>query len=141
MLFHLSIDKNLTCLSVRVPACCLSDREDTITKRVCFSDNIKGCLSALQQSDPFFYVYTPINLDEKYLYKPNSKQVPDCERTNETWYLKDVEVEFVGIIKISGIDSFNRYTNSNGRETTFFNYNYKWGCIVKKYEYLLKEAS
>ena len=47
-LYHLSKTKDLTILEPKVPECAVPMFEDTTTKRVCFSDNIEGCLSALQ---------------------------------------------------------------------------------------------
>ena len=58
MLYHLSQVNNLELLTPKVPECAIPMYEDTKTKRVCFSDSIDGCLSALQ-SPGKYYVYIP----------------------------------------------------------------------------------
>lgn len=126
ILYHLSIDKNLKKLTPRVPECVVSMYEDTVTKRVCFSDWIAGCLSSLQDIPRKYFVYVPDEeLDSNELYYPCVKDVRDSKYTHEVWVLKEVKVKCIGIIQSFDCDWTKRHNTGNGR-TTLFHYPYKW---------------
>ena len=48
MLYHLSSDTNLKLLTPKIPNGAVPEYEEMTTPRVCFSDTIEGCLSAVQ---------------------------------------------------------------------------------------------
>ena len=81
------------------------DDEDGITKRVCFSTSIIGCLSAINVEeyitciDRIFYVHVPIGYRGK-IHKPTKKEVPDVIETREKWFLNTVKLKCIGKIKI-----------------------------------------
>lgn len=60
-LYHLSQTPRIEILVPSIPKCAIPMYEDTSIRRVCFSNSISGCLSALQDiAGAEFYVYTPI---------------------------------------------------------------------------------
>jgi len=125
ILYHLSLDSGLTSLTPRVPECAISTYENTSTKRICFSDFIEGCLSALQDSPSKYYVYIPENIQEDEIYYPTVYDVRDCKYTHEVWVLNTIKVKCIGIIESSECDWIKRHNSGRGR-TTFFHYPYKW---------------
>lgn len=130
MLYHLSEHKNLTLLTPRIPECAVSIYEDTVTKRVCFSDSIEGCLSALQDIPRKYYVYTPQELiQQNDLYYPTVNEVRDAKYTHEVWILQEVKVKLIGIIQTEYPDWKKRYNTGRGR-IMYFHYPYNW---IEKY--------
>ena len=130
MLYHLSEHKNLTLLTPRIPECAVSIYEDTVTKRVCFSDSIEGCLSALQDIPRKYYVYTPQELiQQNDLYYPTVNEVRDAKYTHEVWILQEVKVKLIGIIQSEYPDWKKRYNTGRGR-IMYFHYPYNW---IEKY--------
>lgn len=126
MLYHLSLYPNLVELTPRVPECAVSMYEDTMTKRVCFSDSIKGCLSALQDSPNTHYVYIPeIEIPDSDIYYPKSYEVRDAEYTHEVWLLKPVKVKCVGIVESYDYYCIDRYECDDGY-VAVFQYEYKF---------------
>lgn len=93
MFYHLSEVAGLYKLTPRIPSIALDTYEDTTIPRVCFSDSIDGCLSALQYAGNFF-VYIPLN--EPKLIIPTREQVKDAEFTHEHWCLEEVPVKCLG---------------------------------------------
>lgn len=92
-----------TILEPRVPYSAAAD-EDSITQRVCFSDSIEGCLSAIGPCHRSLYIGSKIvvrsvdmsSLNQTLLVRPeelaSTGQVPDAEFTREYWYLNSVIV-------------------------------------------------
>lgn len=123
MYYHLSEKANLTTLVPKIPECAVSMYEDKTIKRVCFSDFIGGCLSALQDIPCKYYVYTPIN-DVK-MYRPSVEEVRDVNFTHEVWCLEPIPVKCIGIIESFNYTKVERHNTGRGR-TTFFHYPYRW---------------
>lgn len=123
MYYHLSTKPNLTVLTPRIPECAVSIYEDTGTKRVCFSDFIGGCLSALQDLPRKYYVYVPV--DNVEMYKPSVDEVRDAEFTHEFWCLKSITVKCIGIIESFDYTKVEQHNSGRGR-VAFFHYPYKW---------------
>ena len=97
MLFHLSTYRNLSVLTPRIPENAVPEYEDATTKRVCFSDSIEGCLSALQNPREY-YVYVPEEDIEDSVYHPTSDEVKDAKYTHEVWALSEIKVKCIGIV-------------------------------------------
>ena len=113
-------------LTPRVPECAVSIYEDVVTKRVCFSDFIEGCLSALQDMPRKYYVYVPVgNIKEDALYIPTVDDVRDAKYTHEVWILNEIKVKCIGIIQSKDYDWKEQHNTGKGR-TTFFHYPYEW---------------
>lgn len=126
MLYHLSKNKNLTVLTPKIPESAIPTYEDIKTKRVCFSDFIDGCLSALQDVPSKYYVYVPIDeLSEDDVYHPTVDEVIDAEFTHEVWILKEIKVKCIGIIQNDNYNWCKKYSTDKGN-ATFFHYSYKW---------------
>ena len=130
MLYHLSTNKNLSILTPRIPECAISIYENTRIKRVCFSDSIDGCLSALQNIPTKYYVYVPYNLQNEDIYYPTENDVRDAKHTHEIWYLNEINVKCIGAIKSFNYD-YNKKYDTNRGEITVFHYPYKW---IEKYK-------
>lgn len=105
-LFHISFyNHNLPITySPRIPSNTM-DGEDNVTKRVCFSTAITGCIRAIQQDvrrDDLYFVYSPVKKTQDLsLHKPSTKEVPDVKDTREWWCLEDVELKCIGEILIT----------------------------------------
>ena len=120
MYFHLSKDRNLKILSPKIPECAISSYEDIASKRVCFSNTIKGCLSALQCNvGDKFYVYTIKEPNKTGIYFPSIYEVRDCKFTGEVWVLKPVKVKRIGRIKVTKILSVREYNTERGTISVF----------------------
>lgn len=131
-LYHLSPKKGLSKLIPKVPSCAISYYEDTTVKRVCFSDYIEGCLSALQNMPMKYYVYVPKGkIKRSQLHKPTVNEVRDARYTHEVWVLEEIEVECIGVIESSNWDWSERHTTKRG-VTTFFHYPYEWKEIYRE---------
>ena len=126
MLFHLSETKNLNILEPQIPECAIPMYEDIYTERVCFSDSIDGCLSALQDSPNEYYVYVPLKeISQDDIHKPTVYECRDTKYTHEVWMLKPVEVKCIGLIKSFASNFEKRYNSGRGR-VTIFRYPYEW---------------
>lgn len=123
MFYHLSQISDLVELEPKIPECAVSMFENTTIKRVCFSDFIGGCLSALQDLPRKYYVYIPVN--EENMYKPSVDEVRDAKYTHEFWCLNKVKVKCIGIIKSENYTKVEQHNTGRGR-TSFFHYPYKW---------------
>lgn len=113
-LYHLS-EKNLDGVELE-PRPMSKDRamecENIRTKRICVSTSIVGALQGIGYSDydcigKILYVHEPDNLDWLFehdkIYKPNTKQVPDCDVTGEHWLKSKSRMKLVGKIKITNL--------------------------------------
>lgn len=126
MLYHLSVNAGKKVLKPRVPMTASSLFEDTTTKRVCFSNFIRGCLSSLQQPPEKYYVYVPNQeINEADIHYPTVDEVMDAEINHEIWVMNDVKVKCIGIIQAENYD-WNVQLNTSKGEVTFFHYPYKW---------------
>lgn len=78
--------------------------EDDETPRVSFAPSIDKCLAGLSKNveGKTFYVYSPDDISECEIYKPNSKAVPDSDITGELWCTNPVKIKRVGKIKVTG---------------------------------------
>ncbi len=131
MLYHLSRDNKLKTLTPKVPECAVPGYEDTETKRVCFSDSVDGCLSAIQ-SPGKYYVYIPKEgIPQDSIYYPTVDDVRDAKYTHEVWILSEVKVKCMGIIKSSDMYYFTERHNSGRGRVTVFHYQYEW---LRKYK-------
>lgn len=137
-LYRVSTEKRQTKLTPRVPSNYFTKNgyEDSTTPRVCFSTSIKCCLRALSMKceGMELYVYTP---DKYYkVYKPNTKEVPDCKITKEVWIKEPVKLKCIGKIKVgadTGEDGFP-FTYGSGKDkhtAELYDWSYEW---IEKYE-------
>ena len=127
MLFHLSVNYGLEYLTPQIPECAVLAYEDTNTPRICFSDSIEGCLSALQDIPRIYYVYIiDEHIDDDEIYHPSVKEVADAKINNEVWILREVKVKCIGKIKSNEYDFTSRHNTGIGRRVTFFHYPYHW---------------
>lgn len=102
--------------------------EDSVTKRICFSDDVGKCLIALSQNNTgkVFNVYTPSN-KVNTVYKPNTAAVPDSDITGELWVLDPTILRKVGSIKCLGDDNLPGIKFQYGdREAELYGWKYKW---------------
>lgn len=130
MLYHLSKARKLKTLTPKIPECAVPQYEDTKTKRICFSDSIDGCLSALQCPGKY-YVYIPKeNISEDSIYYPTVDDVRDAKYTHEVWVLSEINVKCIGIIKCSDIYVKERRNSGRGRVNVFHG-QYEW---LRKYK-------
>ena len=102
-LYHVSRNPNLTTLIPMRPRHFLTVHglENGRRKRISFGRSVKGCLRALDgggKPGEDLYVYSPISINPKYLYRPTRKEVPDSRITNEYWYLRPVNVKLVAVV-------------------------------------------
>lgn len=101
-LYHVSPDPNLKVLIPRVPKNGVVNwgAEDGVHKRVCFAPSIQQALRAMARpvNKETLYVYTPVGLNNRWIYKPTPTQVPDVGVTNEIWYLRPCQVKLVEVI-------------------------------------------
>mgnify|MGYP000081011234 CR=1 FL=1 len=75
--------------------------EDNTIPRVCFSNNVSNCITALCDSKltgEILYVYK--TKQDKEFYFPTREQVPDYDYTHEMWSLEPIEVEYQYKIKV-----------------------------------------
>ena len=122
-------------LEPRIPSNFLTKHgyEDTAQPRVCFSNNVGKCLTALSSnvSGKNFYVYKPDDVKKYKVFKPNEKAVPDSKITNELWVTEPVNLITVGKIKCTGDDGSEGMKYKYGNNTAeLYNWNYEW--IKKK---------
>lgn len=128
LLYHLSTIKGLEILIPKVPETAISGLEDTSIKRVCFSDSIEGCLSALQDIPRKYYVYSPC--EEVVPYYPRVDEVRDAKYTHEVWVTKNVKVKCLGIIESWGPEGYKNHNSGRGR-VAVLKYFYRWLDTLK----------
>lgn len=101
-LYHVSDNPNLKTLIPRVPrnSATIQGLEDSGIKRISFAPSIQQAITGTNRtvSGRILYVYQPVGINEKYLYKPNANQVYDVGITSEVWYLRPVEVKLTEVI-------------------------------------------
>ena len=122
--------KSKTTLEPRIPQNFLTDNgfEDNKIKRVCFSTSINGAVTALSQNlkNTDLFVYSPIGIEKRDIYRPSISQVPDRSITGEVWIRKPVQIECIG--KIHVIDAKKnpqRYKYGN-KIAELHEWNWKW---------------
>jgi len=106
--FHIS-GKILNTLSPRIPNNELTNNgyEDNIISRVCFSNEIDGCLMAIGKRVEDYgelYVYEPNDYSVLKIVDNNeivnNNLVPDAIYTGELWVLNTVKLKLLGRIKV-----------------------------------------
>jgi len=111
--------------------------EENKTPRVCFAPSIKECLTALSMAlnNKELYVF---NISKEYIdklksnksliYKPTTKEVPDCKWTNEIWVKCPVKITKIGKIKVT--DDLKskplKFTYGNNQTAEVYRYNYEF---------------
>lgn len=113
--------------------------ENTRTKRICVSTSITGSLQGIGYSDydcigKILYVHEPENLEWLFehdkIYKPTTKQVPDCEVTGEHWLKSKSRMKLIGKIRITDlIDGTNNDKLSymiDGYKTWCDDFSWEW---------------
>ena len=91
-------------LTPRIPESLEIDREDNKTKRICVSNSIIGCLSAIGQNlyiDQEVKVYYCDIYDMKYIHQPTVEEVADVEYTGEYWLLSETKFNLLKKVKIT----------------------------------------
>jgi hypothetical protein len=103
-LYHISKNPNLSVMIPRVPENSFTQTglEDGKTKRICFAQTIDACIAAIGSArfGDIYFVYSPVSVDPKAVYKPKPSEVPDAKYTHEVWYLKPVAVKKVKTIVV-----------------------------------------
>ena len=103
--------------------------EDSKTGRVCFTDDVAKCLTALSANvtGREFRVYEPDDISKYNVFKPNNKAVPDSSITGELWITEPVKVKEVGKIKCVGDDGKDGMQFKYGPHTAeLYGWNYYW---------------
>lgn len=103
-LYHLSMERmDGKVLYPRVPESRAND-EDAVTKRVCFSTSIRGCVKAIcaESISCSAYVYEPTDVSKikDSIVVPSTDEVSDVKETREKWVTCPVEVKLVGVVRI-----------------------------------------
>ena len=126
MFYHISENPNLSVLLPRIPQSAYVPGEDDTTKRVCVSDSIDGCITAIQPySFPQkYYAYTPIDSNPS-IYVPSIDDVYDVKFTGEVWILNNVEIKLIGAIEVQKCISRTRH-KSGRRKMWVYKYQYRW---------------
>ena len=73
--------------------------EDDKTPRICFSEDLEGCLQAIEMMpaphwEQFFFVHKPelVHPGTSPFYYPTEDEVPDVNETGEVWCLEEVRM-------------------------------------------------
>jgi len=103
-LYHLSMERmDGRVLYPRVPES-RADDEDDVTKRVCFSTSIRGCVKAICADDIACsaYIYEPADISKikDSIVVPSTDEVNDVKETREKWVTCPVEVKLIGVVRI-----------------------------------------
>lgn len=103
-LYHLSEYEGIKELHPSIPSNFLTKNgyEENKTPRVCFTNSIDKCLTALSENceNKKYYIYTP---DGDYdIYTPSISEVPDRNITGEVWIKESVKVKCIGKILCTG---------------------------------------
>lgn len=103
-LYHLSMERmDGRVLYPRVPES-RADNEDSVTKRVCFSTSIRGCVKAICAESIVCsaYIYEPADIDKikDNIVVPSTNEVSDVKDTREKWVTCPVELKLVGVVRI-----------------------------------------
>lgn len=127
-LYHISENfSNSLSLTPRIPNNFMTRNgyEDNITKRICLSTTINGCLAGLSKNikNKQFHVYS-IRTD-KYII-PTIQQVPDSKITNEVWITHPINVNYLYTIKVGEpINKPLKYMYGNNKVANLFMWNYE----------------
>lgn len=113
-LYHLSTEKFKNTHLVPRKVSSLGINEDPDIKRICFAPSIHKCLQAIRDrirdGSKTFYVYRLLWNNELEYKIPTTKEVFDCNVTNEVWILTPCDVELVDKITIidelTGIEKY-----------------------------------
>ncbi len=133
LLFHLSIDDKLIKLTPRVPYRIWNEHEDNYVERICFSDSINGCLSALYADEGQTYnIYVPTSKIK--VYHPNDKDVVDQEFTHEVWAIDETNVIKVGKIIVKSSKCIETHLK---QEIHIPESKFQWEFIKAVYSYAL----
>lgn len=109
--------------------------ENWRAKRICVSKSIDGAVSALMDSVSTSYgimlhVHEIVNLNELFkndkIYKPTTKQVPDCETTDEYWLKGKALLKCIGVIEVGHITDNPLFYMWCGVETRMDRFEWKW---------------
>lgn len=93
--------------------------EDNETKRICVSQSINGCLTAVDNFVPGKIVYIHVcECDDEYIVQPELDQVIDACFTGELWITEDVKMTLFMTIKITGMIT-TRIANMNNTMYSF----------------------
>lgn len=118
--FFISTKSDLKRLDPRVPKNFFTQNgyEDATTPRVSFAPSIGECLAGLSQNvdKQTFYVYSPDDVKNYKVFKPNTTAVPDSKITNELWITEPVNLTPISKITVTG----NR--NENGKVFSYGKY-------------------
>lgn len=136
-LFHLSEDNHdgETFIPRPMNKECVIEGENWQAKRICVSKTIDGAVSALMDSVSMaygikLYVHEIANINELFkkdkVYKPTTKQVPDCETTDEYWLKDKAILKCIGAIEVGHITDHPLYYMWNGVETRMDRFMWKW---------------
>lgn len=128
MLYHLSYNKRLKYLTPRIPRQAVKP-EDTVTPRICFSDDITKALSAGICAGVGKQIYVYTYEGDPQIYKPKIKEVFDVKYTNERWIKERIKVRLIGVIKPTKYNGKVRYKNY--RLSSFMSYQYDWEWVEK----------
>ena len=118
--FFISTKSDLKHLDPRVPKNFFTQNgyEDATTPRVSFAPSVSECLAGLSQNvdKQTFYVYSPDDVKNYKVFKPNTTAVPDSKITNELWITEPVNLTPISKITVTG----NR--NENGKVFSYGKY-------------------
>lgn len=133
-LYHLSYKHKLksTLLCPRIPYSSVIGYEDTVTPRVCMSDSIDGCLTALQCNPGTYHVYfTDIDKSDPKLHYPTPEEVFDAFMTHEVWITAPIQLEYKGMIFVdnSTLKSIEMNTLYGALIDTFYYRTCKWSWL------------
>lgn len=118
-------------LKPRIPSNYLTKHgyEDSETSRICFTDDVGKCLTALSQNvkGKTFNVYEPDDIKKYSVYKPNTKAVPDSDITGELWITEPVKLKNIGRITVTGDDGKpgKRYKYGS-KYAELYGWDYEW---------------
>ena len=135
-MFFLSKDNmNGKTLEPRIPDNFLvrNGYEDSTNKRVCFAPSIDKALMAISQNlkGKKFFVHTPVNVEEQYVYQPSVKEVPDVKITGEIWYTAPVKLKTIGQIEVIEDDGLPGHTYTYGKDNSAELYGWNWEWDLK----------
>lgn len=134
-LFHVSNASNLTIMEPRIPSGFTGFNgemlEDAVTKRICFSKTITGCLLACTPNiyKDTYYVYMPHRrIFERDVHRPTETEVIDKKLTKEIWVTDKTIVDMIGSIKVVDTKTIHR--------TSRFGWKYDATLCLWKWDYI-----
>lgn len=136
-----SMDDEL--LTPRIPSNYLVNNgyEDKETKRICFSTSIDGCLAALSKNIKGHDLYVHVPDHPCKIYKPTTKEVPDCKITNEVWVKHPISIKCIGKIHVEEAEGPGiKYTYGDNKSTELYKWKWKWLKKYNKYSAAVTES-